>query len=324
MALILVLWYTSDENLGDFYIYQTVSRFAHRWGHSVCDMDVGSPYAEIAKRARHCDWLWFAGGGIIERGIPDIIRNFKKFYKRARHIEYGITGLSIGDFDYSDYAASLRFWVDNAHFFFTRDDYSASVLNDISSVKSVRASVDVVFAHDAFRLLETKKSSDILGISFRTMPYPDLTGEIDLDSWNNAIQDAYSGPKRSIPDQLDVPYQFDFDTTRPYSPEEAVYVIKEMGFGLAMRYHVVLIAAILGKACIPITYCPKVSRLAEQIGLSELCIRFDEPEKLSAIVSYYLTHKEEINNQLERCISAMQTRAEEMFNYVRKVMVTKR
>ena len=121
----LILWYTIDLNYGDYLIFQTVKGYLKDWGFEVEGIDVGLPYREIAKIARKYDILWFAGGGIIERGIPDIIINFKKFHKKARKIKYGVTGLSIGNFNYSNEIKAIQYWVANASFFlFTRFVYS--------------------------------------------------------------------------------------------------------------------------------------------------------------------------------------------------------
>lgn len=316
---ILVLWYSIGENLGDYYLYNTVCSFALKWGYQFKGMDVGTPYEIIAKEARKYDWLWFAGGGIIERGIPDIIQKFAEFHKKAKNIKYGITGLSIGEFDYSDRTDPISYWVNNASFFYTRDDYSSYELNRLAGSTKVIPCVDVVFANEEIANTILAESHCV-GINFRTMPYADLTGEIDWKSWRNTIVNCINEKIVVIPDQIDVSKNFDFEYPKQYSPRNAVSVISTMKYGVAMRYHVVLIAARLGKVCIPIDYCPKVARLAEQLGLSELCVHASEPEQLENVVNRYQCNEDNYKRRVKKNVEIMEERAYQMFSDVHKIM----
>lgn len=320
---VLILWYPVDANLGDYYLFNTVSDFATEWGFSVEAMDVGLPFEIIAKKAKRCDWLWFAGGGIIERNIPDVIRNFKEFHKRTRGIKYGITGLSIGEFDYSDAFENLMYWINNASFFYTRDVFSANELNRIGTTNKVKASADVVFASKDFDICDWNKNHTDVGINFRTMPYIDLTGEVNWKVWERNLERAIPGKIVGIPDQYDVSVHFGFPFERIYTPQNAVKVISNIRFGVAMRYHVVLIAARLGIVCIPIDYCPKVARLAEQLGISDLCVHFDEPEKLKFMVDRYLEDELGYKRRIGENVRKMEKEADKMFNEVHIIMEEK-
>ena len=316
---VLVLWYPVDENLGDYYLFNTVRNYAINWGYEVDDIDVGAPFDKIVEAARDCDWVWFAGGGIIERGIPDLICNFPSFLKRTKKIKYGVTGLSVGDFDYSDRANEISEWVNNAAFFYTRDDYSAELLNSMASSRKVISSVDVVFASgivEAERLEHTR----CVGVSFRPMPYPDLTGEIAWKDWNDAINNNVEGLIIGIPDQFEVSELLDFSYELGYSPQNAVKEIMRMDYGIAMRYHVILIAAIMGKICIPIDYCPKVARLAKQLGIEELILHYDQPDQLSKVLRMYKENEDVYKETVKTNVEIMKMKAKKMFENVEQIM----
>lgn len=316
---ILILWYSIDRNLGDYYLYKTVCDYATEWGYEVKGMDVGLSYKAIAKEALKYDWLWFAGGGIIERDIPDVIRHFEKFHKRVRRINYGITGLSIGIFDYSNEAEAISYWVNHAAFFYTRDRFSANELNRLGNSARVKASVDVVFACKEINSTAAVENNCV-GINFRTMPYVDLTGEIDWNGWNKAITSCIKEKIVGIPDQIDVSEKVNFVYPMRYTPENAVRIMSTIKYGVAMRYHVVLIAARLGKVCIPIDYCPKVTRLAEQLGLSELCVHAGEPERLEDVLNEYQNDENNYKRRVKKNVEKMERIACEMFNEVKEIM----
>lgn len=316
---VLVLWYPVDENLGDYYLYKTVCTYASEWGFQVTGMDVGLPYEVIAKEAKKHDWLWFAGGGIIERDIPNVIRNFAEFHKKSKNIKYGVTGLSIGAFDYSDETEAISYWVKNASFFYARDKFSADELNRLGNSTKVETSVDVVFASKEIKSFNAGEKKCV-GINFRTMPYPDLTGEMDWKVWETYILDCIKDEIVGIPDQIDVSDKLIFPYPKKYTPSNAVEVISTIKYGVAMRYHVILISARLGIVCIPIDYCPKVARLAEQLGLSELCVHAGEPQKLYEAVELYQKDEDGYRRRVKENVEAMEKKASEMFNVVQKRM----
>src|SRR5699024_765147 len=92
-------------------------------------MEVSSPCEAILKKANENDYLIFAGGGIIERYIPNVIRYFKEDFSLLK-VPYGVVGLGVGSFDYSQYKEELKFWIENAKFFYTRDEYTTQRLYD--------------------------------------------------------------------------------------------------------------------------------------------------------------------------------------------------
>ncbi len=316
---ILILWYTHGHNLGDYYLFNTVRNYAIKWGFDVQDMDVGSPYKEIAKKAKKCDWVWFAGGGIIERWLPDVIEHFSVFYEEMDHKYYGVTGLSVGDFDYSDKKESLNAWVKNASFFYTRDAYSAKLLNSITGANSVIPSVDVVFAYDKF-VFDHSRTESFFGINFREMPYPDLTGNVDWNLWNKAVAASINSKIVGIPDQHDVLGCFPLDFRYQYTPQNVIKAISKINFGLAMRYHVILISAICGKVCIPIDYCPKVSRLAVQLGIEDLILHYNEANKLQDMINQYKANEEFYKNKVKENVIFLRKEADRMFEMVEKTI----
>lgn len=316
---ILLLWYPTGKNFGDYYIYKTVSNYLISWGYQVINMDVGLPYSHIAKFARKCDLLWFAGGGIIERDIPNIIKNFREFHQRSHGIKYGITGLSIGEFDYSESSDQLNYWVNNALFFYSRDDYTASELNKIASSNKIISSVDVVFAYD-FNLNATSNPPS-LGVNLRYLPYTDLSGDFEWEKWDNAIVKSTSLRVIGIPDQHDVSTKVAFSMDSFYSPEEALKAISKSNYVIAMRFHVVLVAARLGIPCIPICYCPKVERLAEQLGISALKLSIHDYNRLPLILKNMESNENEYKVIINSHVKILEQQAKKMFETIKIILM---
>ena len=311
---VLVLWYPIDCNLGDYYIYETVKSYLEEWGYICINIDVGLPYEQIAKVACKCDFLWFAGGGLIERWIPDIILQFEKFHKISKHIKYGITGLSIGEFDYSDNKPSLSYWINNALFFFTRDKYSADELNRIIEKNGAYSSADVVFASNAEKQYLNNKISYDIGINLRDIPYPDLTGDFDWNEWSKSID----SDRRviGIPDQYDFSNIVNFDIASEYSPQNALETISQCDIIVAMRFHVVLFAAKMGKIPIPINYCPKVGRLSEQLGIERLVLGIHDYHKLSEKINEAINNRDQYLNTITKNVYMLENDIKTVFESI--------
>lgn len=306
---ILLLWYKEGNNLGDYYIYKTVVSLLDKWGYFYTDIDVGLPYNKIACKARKCDFLWFIGGGIIERWIPDVIRNFSSFHKKSKSIRYGITGLSIGDFDYNEYIDELKYWTTNSVFFFVRDNYTSDYLNAISNSKSVKTTADIVFAYPLNNVYREYNSDYAIGVNFRDLPYVDLSGEFKWDKWNEKINRINN--VRIIPDQHNELLKYDLYFDKEYSPEKALQVISKCDIVIAMRYHVLLFAARMKKFIVPINYCPKVERLAKQLGVEGYTIGVHDYNKLDSVIEklkndklYYNTLQKNVT-ELENSVTTM-------------------
>ena len=207
----------------------------------------------------------------------------------------------------------------NASFFYTRDTYSAERLNGIADANSVVPSVDVVFAYDKF-VFNCSGTEKFFGVNFREMPYPDLTGNINLNSWDKAIAASVDSKIVGIPDQHDTLSRFTIDFEYKYTPKNAIKAISQIEYGLAMRYHVILIASICGKICIPIDYCPKVSRLASQLGISDLIVHYDEANRLPDVIKRYKENEIFYKNKVKENVIFMRKEADKMFETVEKII----
>ncbi|MBR3620142.1 MAG: polysaccharide pyruvyl transferase family protein [Clostridia bacterium] len=316
----LVLWYKYGNNLGDYYIYKTVAYYLSNWGFEIEDCEVGEPFNNIAKKSKNVDLVWFAGGGIIERYVPDIIVSFKKFHKRSRYVKYGVTGLSIGDFSYDYYKKSIQYWVKNSLFFFSRDDYTANKLNELSNCKIVSSNVDVVFATPYFHPIR-ERSNNRLGVNFRPLPYPDLTGELNLLEWKKEISLLGFNDIETIADQLQlIKCGHYYTLNKDYSPQKAVETISKIDLGIAMRYHVILIAALYNKVCLPICYCPKISRLSAQLGIEDLSLGINEYTLLPEILKKYIDNKDYYNDLLSKNVLKMKKMALTMFETIKTIL----
>lgn len=315
----LVLWYPVDLNYGDYLIFQTVKRYLEEWGYLVEGMDVGLSYKTIAKKARKKDILWFAGGGIIERGIPDIIRNFPDFHKKSKQIMYGVTGLSIGQFDYSAHNNAIKYWVKNASFFYSRDSYTAIELNRISESPRVIDGVDVVFGNCELSQFPIRNDGRV-GINLRDLPYKDLSGEFEWSKWERMLKKTFPGNLVGIPDQHDCLKKMDIPFDVKYCPEKVTEILQDISFTVSMRFHVILVAAIMGKVSVPISYCPKVSRLAVQLGIDDLELGVHDYAKLEQVVNRYVSKEEEYKEVVSANVKELQQRAKKMFSEVEHIL----
>ena len=108
-----------------------------------------------------------------------------------------------------------------------------------------------------------------------------------------------------------------------YTPQNAVTAISQMDYGIAMRYHVVLIAALMGKICIPIDYCPKVSRLAKQLGIDDLIIHFNEPGELKRIKERYIQNEDHYKKILKTNVDILKDKTQNMFANVERLLKEK-
>lgn len=315
---ILILWYSDGDNLGDYYLYKTVCNYAKNSGFNTIGVDVGLPFDVIAKYAKRCNFMWFAGGGIIERGVPDIIRNFNSFIKLVKNIKYGITGLSIGNFNYDEYKDAISCFVNNSSFFYTRDKYSADELNRLSDSNIVKESADVVFAYDIPKNYAIEEK--YFGINFRELPYTDLSGEFNWTKWNESINKLEAKTIIGIPDQHDISKKVIFSIDTKYTPEKALSIISQCEYTLSMRYHAILLAARLGKLSLPICYCPKVERLADQLNLSDLKLGVHDYDLLVDKYNQMLNNKLMLKDEMNKKVMYYEKEAKKMFLEVSKYL----
>ena len=180
-VLLVVCLY--EHNFGDILIHQTVSQRLSRAGLTVDTVEVSQPLAasRLVERANASDFLYFVGGGIIERWAPEIIVRFPEVLP-ALEVPYGVVGLSAGAFDYAWLAPSLRAFADHATFFFTRDAETTETFRRAGARRLPHPGVDVVFARGPAPPQRDAGTRIVTG-GFRNVPYPDVTGDLDWDSW---------------------------------------------------------------------------------------------------------------------------------------------
>lgn len=315
----LVLWYSVDLNFGDYLIFQTVRKHLESWGFQVESMDVGLPCKIIKKKAKQCNVLWFAGGGIIERGVPDIIQKFPDFYRKSNQIMYGVTGLSVGEFDYSDHKNAITYWVRNSAFFYARDSYTVAKLNKMSESNKVIDGVDVVFANTDFDKCSVKDNQNV-GINLRDLPYPDLSGEFQYAAWEQMFKRLFSHNMIGIPDQFNCLCKLNIPFDMEYQPDKVTKLLQRVSFTVSMRFHVILVAAIMNKVSIPIAYCPKVARLAEQLGIDTLTLGVHDYAKLEQVVDQYLKNENKYKTIIADNVQVLQKKAIKMFEEIEHIL----
>lgn len=325
MKKILLLWYMEGDNFGDTLISETVKEQLASDEIVFVDHEVGDDWRKIVQCANKCDFLIFAGGGIIERYIPAVIRNWDKVLESLQ-VPYGVVGLGVGEFNYSEYAISLMKWVDNSTFFYVRDQHSKVVLDKYALSQNVKYSADCVFANMKIKIW--KKQPNGPSMNVRDLPYPDLSGELDWTVINEIIRDF--NIKTTIMDssnEYTKSINYNEFQEREYSSlakiEKVNNIIDDICASewiLAMRFHVILVAARLEILTIPVKYCPKVKFLAEQLGLESISVNDKELHKISGKITEMLCNRQWYENELKRNVAALEGRALDMFSEVKIVL----
>lgn len=75
---------------------------------------------------------------------------------------------------------------------------------------------------------------------------------------------------------------------------------------LAMRYHAVLVSIRLGKIVIGINCHPKIAAFYGDFGISELCVKPDDPEALSNAMRNVIDHYDDYANKIHVVRSALE------------------
>lgn len=321
MKRVLLLWYTINNNLGDVLIYETVKKALETQGIETGYMDVGEPCNKILEEANKYDFLLFAGGGIIERYIPNVIRYFEEDYAILK-VPYGVIGLSIGAFNYEKYEHQIRFWTENAQFFYARDDYTANYLNRLCHCDHVVHGVDVVWANQRICTAHGIKQ-DGIGINVRDVPYKDIQDDMDWTKLKSIIKKL--NINTIIPDESDQSIKenlYDEEQREKYTVDSAIRSIQKCRILIAMRYHVVLIAVANGIPVVPITYCQKVGEIAKQVGLEKYALKIEELDNLEDIFERMKCNVEYEQLHLKKRYCEMKYKADEMLNAVSKQIIS--
>jgi len=310
MKKVLLLWYFEEDNFGDILLYRTTRNFLAEHNIITISYEVGQPCMDIFHEANKTDFLLFAGGGIIERGVPNVIRHFQEDYYLLQ-VPYGVIGLGVADWDYSKYKEEIGFWIDHSEFFFVRDDYSENRLFELVGKNKATCSTDCVF-HNRDLLKYGNRIGFDVGINLRDLPFKERTGDID----DAVIRKIYEECNVSciIPDaseeQLEKLVGVDNSDLlikyrlmdRGEKVEAIINEIRGCQFLIAMRFHVILVSAVLGVLPIPIIYHEKVRSLVHSLGLDDLSVEINEfakiPDKLILAKNNREAYLEKINEKV--------------------------
>jgi polysaccharide pyruvyl transferase WcaK-like protein len=302
-VLLVVCLY--ENNFGDLLIYRTVEQRLRHSGWRTAMVEISQPVAEsrLIDRANQADFLCFVGGGLIERSAPEIIRRFDVLHPHLE-VPYGVVGLGAGAFDCSAFGKALKVLAEQAAFFHTRDEESLRVFRSAGATRLSPAGVDVVFANSTLRSLRGF-GSDIRA-SFRNVPYVDVTGDLDWSAWGRALR--ASGVGSLVPDCHRAQEQLGI----PVGDANILRQIAESRVIVAMRYHVVLVAALLGVPSIPVVYCPKVARLARQLGLEEYCLGLHDHHQLARTLQRLRADESGVRRRLDARVAALRAQADRL------------
>lgn len=331
---VLLLWYQCGDNFGDVLLYRTSRDFLSARGIKVHAYEVGSPCEEIFHEANKYDFLLFAGGGIIERYIPNVIRYFKDDYHLLK-VPYGIIGFGIADFDYSEYREQISFWVSHASFFYVRDQMTKDRIDMLMGASEAVCSADCVFANEELDGWKACVDEEIkkgrTGINIRQLPYEDITGKLPLNEIIKICKELKidvfipdceeDGMSSQLSGYVSEIIQFPKGMSRDEKIGLELDSIGRCEFVIAMRFHVVLTAAMLGAIPIPILYSPKVRALCEQLGILELAVNVDNLDEIPHKFRLAKEHKEEIKDRIKINIEIMRDRAKHMYEEIEHFFV---
>ncbi|WP_026490405.1 polysaccharide pyruvyl transferase family protein [Butyrivibrio sp. XBB1001] len=321
---VLILWYQEGDNFGDVLLYRTSRDFFLKKGIEVDSYEVGEPCIEIIEEANNHDFLLFAGGGIVERGLPNVIRHFKEDYEFLK-VPYGVVGLGVSVFDYSNYAEQIEFWINNAEFFYVRDSYSQRRLHEYTISGKVKLSADCVFYNSEILKFGCHIENKV-GINLRDLPFKDLMKDFDADVLNKlntkcdisiVIPDSSDEQWKKIRNigNIDVLKCYPF-LDRGEKIEVTINEIRRCKYLVAMRFHIILVAAVLGVIPIPIVYHQKVKSLVTDLGIDELAVELDELNKIPEKIEKAREKQKYYIDIIARNVERLREKSSNMYSYL--------
>ena len=294
-----------ENNFGDILIYETINKKLRDAGFKTKIVEVSQSLCQskLIERANNCDFLYFVGGGIIERWAPEIIEHFDSLHNDIR-VPYGVMGLSTGVFDYGKFSSSLKLFSENASFFYTRDKESIETFRKAGAHKLPVAGVDVVFAND--NLTKLKRTGNGITASFRNVPYTDVTGDLNWSMWADALRKI--GVRSLMRDCHNAQEKLGI----PINNDDILEQICTCDIIVAMRFHMIVLASMMGVLPIPISYCPKVKRLAKQLGITDYCLELSDHHKLESTFLCLKSNRYLVRNNLETKVLQLNLKAKEI------------
>lgn len=304
---VLIVVCLFENNFGDILIYETINKKLRDAGFKTEIVEVSQPLCQskLIERANNCDFLYFAGGGIIERWAPEIITHFDSLHKDIR-VPYGVMGLGTGVFDYGKFSSSLKLFSENASFFYTRDKESIETFRKAGAHKLPVAGVDVVFAND--NLTKLKRTGKGITASFRNVPYTDVTGDLNWRMWTDALKKI--GVRSLIRDCHNAQKKLRI----PINNGDILEQISASDIIVAMRFHMIVAASMMGVLTIPINYCPKIKRLARQLGIEDYCLELNDHDKLEPTLRHLKSNEKTVRKDIETKVIELKSRTNEIIN----------
>lgn len=302
-GVVLLVVCLFENNFGDLLIYETVARKLKNAGFQTVTAEISKRLAaaKLIEQANCCDFLYFVGGGVIERWAPEVIRHFDVLHPQLQ-VPYGVVGIGTGEFDYTAFGDALKAFAERAAFFYTRDEESARPFKTAGATKLPVAGVDVVFANNT--LVHLNRFGDAIQASFRNVPYMDITGDLDWTAWGKALRrigvTSLIWDCHSAQEQLGI----------PVSDAHVLRQIAESRVIVAMRYHIILLASMMGVLTIPVVYCPKVMRLARQLGIEDYCLGLHDHDKLELTFQRLQANASALRRTIDARVADLRIQAE--------------
>lgn len=285
---IAVFGFYNSLNAGDDRLQYCITKLLVHGGHRV----VFLPHSEDPpiNYLRRFDWILIGGGGLVF-SIHGIWKGMKRWIRKSRS-RVGVIGLGVNRVD-EELGKELSDLVELSEFVFVRDTESKKLLNNISKV-AVYPDLTWVAPFN----LETcgKYSKERFDVALNLAPC--AWRKYDPIAWYESVKNFRVAPfpmymtesqdMGLLESLMDTSVPKDF-TLRP---------LLESRMLLACRYHAIVFALMNVKPFLAIAYDYKVSRLCDEIGLSELCLSTEEHFRLPDRMEYLESNYDVVKNRI--------------------------
>jgi hypothetical protein len=304
-------WWHHD-NQGDLAMLATLRHQLAQ--HKIIPLDTDLAYnQDTLARLNRLDFL-LLGGGTLIRGRP--LPLFRDFRHWGSHLQtpLGVLGLGVTHVE-PDSAADVRALIEQARFFYVRDEVSRRLLDH----PAVDLAPDLTLACPL--PLSAKPLSEgrppLCGLNLRQ------SHELDMDAWVAALR-RLPCHWRALPLSSFSAWQeqawlqeLDPDSAAGFSAD--LYDGLDLVIGTAL--HAVIFAVQAGVPVIAIDYAAKVRRFMAEIGLEDYVLAADGMAELPAVYDRLLARHGEVRQQMEQERERLVRQSQEMFAAVRSAIV---
>jgi len=243
------------------------------------------------------DWIIIGGGGLVRERVGIWVEMSQ--WLRGLRANVGVLGLGINSLT-PELTLEVFSLLNQAKFFFVRDQTSKQLLNDDDRVE-VHPDLTWCFPFEQ----NSDNIEDTIAFNITG-----CEGKFKTEHWLRQLASA----------QL-VPFPLYFTKDRDYIllkkhfgdcvPREfTLEPLVQSRMLIACRYHAIIFAMQLGKPFIAINYDDKVQRLLVESGLSNFCLELDQYDLLGEKIRDLQAHEPEIKHQVKSYAQAQKDLAQ--------------